>query len=288
MTVYIVNPTAGRGRGAKALEFLRAQGCETLVTQSAGHAEALAKSALKTGATRIMAVGGDGTLSEVLQAVAAKEAELGVLPCGTGNDFARHAGIPMDWEKAFQLCNPGDVKSVDLVEVNGRPMINIAACGFDGEVGERVNRGYRWARGTVAYVFAVMECIARFKPFDLTLVVDGLEVRQKACLCAVANASMYGGGMKISPNSDVQDGQMEVVVVGALKRLELLRQFPSLFKGAHLSHPSVRVFPAKEVSVSSSPAVPVLVDGDLLGRIAFTAKIVPKAQAFVFPSERSE
>lgn len=275
---FIVNPASGRGTGKTFGESLIARGHTVHWTTSPGDG---VRAARESTATRLIAVGGDGTLGEVVNG--AREREIGLIPCGTGNDFARHVGIPLDPEQALSMALQTPTKSTDVISLGDRLCLNVVACGFDAEVGEKVNRGYRWAKGTLAYVTALVQSLGSYRPTALTLTVDGEVHHLKAAICAIGNGSQYGGGMRIAPNALVDDGLLDVVVIGELGRLDLIRQFPTLFKGTHVQHPEVKVFRGRSAHVEAERPLPVLSDGDLFGRTPFAAEILPGALAFVRP-----
>lgn len=279
----ILNPNGGRGRALRRAETVRAQlekagiQVEWHQTEGPGHATELARELAGAGIEVIGAMGGDGTLNEVLAGMIGSGSSLAVLPSGTGNDFARHIGLK-NLGRAVDAFISGEAKPVDIARVNGRPFINSVACGFDAQVGERVNQGFKWARGTTAYLLAVAETLAKLKAADLELTIDGRNFAFRANLCAIANASSYGGGMKIAPMAQIADGALDVIVVEEVGRLELLQQFPKMaISGSHVSHPKVHCLRGREIRATVSAAWPYLVDGEMGGRVPLEVQIEPSA-----------
>lgn len=286
--VVIFNPAAGRGRAAQnrlALEKTLSEyanrheaAWQVLDTQKAGDATHLALQAVQNGAALVVAAGGDGTLGEVVNGLAQGNfaVPLGILPFGTGNDFARCLGIGTDWQKAVGILFEGTPRAVDVgharFENDGAEhlFINVAGCGFDALVAQRVNdfrfhRFWRRVRGMPAYLAAVLQELGVLRAADLTIECDGETFRQRALLCAIANATSYGGGMLVAPNAKTDDGEFDICLIQEASRAEFLRAFPGVFKGTHIHHPKVQMRREREILLRSEPPLPVLVDGDVRG-----------------------
>jgi diacylglycerol kinase (ATP) len=204
----ILNPHAGRGRGAKVHSLIKEAIPEASVLQTrfAGEAEALACQAARDGADIVVAAGGDGTLCEVLNGIwpHRKRLKLAVLPIGTGNDFARTLGIGTDFPKAIEVIRAGHCQRVDVGRVaigegekQSQFFINVCGTGFDALVATRINSAsshpvLRYLKGTVAYLWAVLSELIRLQSRELTICIDGQVICEKAVLCAIANAKSYG------------------------------------------------------------------------------------------------
>ncbi len=287
---------AGRGAGRRRFDEVRALlhshnvPFESVVTEGPGHATVLAKEAAAAGTPVVAACGGDGTISQVANGLVGSESALAVVPLGTGNDLARHLSIAK-LETAVRTLAEGVATAVDLIGWKGHEaagyLINVAGCGFDAVVAERVNRGFRGVSGTAAYVAGVVATLATFRSASLSLEIDGKNVQCRGMLCAVANASSYGGGMRIAPEARIDDGLLEVVVIQEVGRLEFLRTFPRVFKGTHVTHHAVSVFRGKQVRVGSDPPWPVLCDGEICGTTPVTFEIKEKALRVLVPASRS-
>jgi diacylglycerol kinase (ATP) len=268
----VLNPVAGRGTTLRRHEELErllrdrfGEDWQIFRTVGRGDGVRLAKCALEQGSEIIAAAGGDGTVGEVLNGLVGSDAKLAVLPLGTGNDLSRAIGIGLDLEKSIAAIAEGSPKAIDVGRCGDRWFVNVAGCGFDAAVAKRVNAGFKAFKGRSAYVAAVLTTLATYKPYSLRIKVDGQEIDQDVMLCAIANANCYGGGMQVAPEADMQDGLFDVVVVGALSKLEFMRQFPKVFKGKHLGHPKVVVHRARTVEIESDDPLPILIDGDLFG-----------------------
>jgi diacylglycerol kinase (ATP) len=290
----IRNPASGRGAGARSWgrvrelldQGLRGYGGVALsvsVTSGTGDALELARNALRQGADLLVAAGGDGTVAEVATALEGTSAALAVLPLGTGNDFARALGVEHDLDLAVRTVFQGRLEQVDAVRwelpergEQGR-FVNVAGCGFDAGVAARINEGFRFIGGTAAYVAAVFDTLRRYKPVELTIEVDGEVSEHNVMLCAVANATMYGGGMKVAPEASIKDGLLDVVVVGELSKAEFVRAFPGVFKGKHIGHPKVKVLRGRSVVLRSPQPIPLLADGEVIGDTPVRFDLQPAA-----------
>jgi len=299
----LVNPTAGRGRGARwssvVADRLGAAGSavEVLVGSSADDALALARTAVAAGVPTLVAVGGDGLVHVAVQAVAGQPVLLGLVPAGTGNDFARALGIPLgDPLAAADIVLAGHSAAVDAGRVTGPnisasrlPGPNIAerwfagvlAAGFDSQVNERANtmRG-RAGRGT--YVLAMLSELRTLRPIPYEVTIDGERLDLQAVLVAVANIASYGGGMRIAPSASPTDGLLEVTVVGAVSRTELVRVFPRIYNGSFVRHPAVRQLRARDIGLAADGVV-AYADGERIGPLPLTVSVVPGALRVAVP-----
>ena len=250
----------------------------------AGSGAFLAKKAIAEGATTIVAAGGDGTVGEVANALVGTNIPLGVLPMGTGNDFARTLGIGLDLNLAVRTIVFGKTTNIDLGKGPGGYFINVAGCGFDAEVAYQINHKFRRLRGTSAYIVAVVSTLMKLQPYPITLTIDGVLQHETVMLCAVANAKTYGGGMRIAPNADISDGLFDIVLVGKVTKLEFLRTFPKVFKGTHLDHPQVKVLRGQTVRIESDRKMPVLADGEEIGFAPVEFSLVKGGLSVLVPS----
>jgi diacylglycerol kinase (ATP) len=281
----LVSPAAGRGRAAAlAAQVLAAFGeagfaPELLPAASAAEAEAQAAAAVAAGTRAVVAVGGDGTQHAALQAVAGTSTPLAPVPAGTGNDLVLALGVPRDPVAAARAAaedlKAGTTRTVDLGRTGNRWWATVLCCGFDSAVTDRANR-LRWPRGRRRYDVAVLAELARLRPRELTLVLDGESQTLPITMVAVGNTAWYGGGMRICPGADPADGLFDVTVVGAISRLQLMRTKPRLTSGTHVDHPAVSVFRASRVELSS-PGVTTYADGEPVAPLPAVAECVPGA-----------
>jgi YegS/Rv2252/BmrU family lipid kinase len=285
----LVSPTAGRGRAGvltdDVLAAFRAAGLTVhlLPATTGADAERQAAAAVAAGAGAVVAVGGDGTVHAAVQAVAGTSAALAVVPAGTGNDLVRALGIPADAATAARAAAEdlaaGLHRTIDAGRTGDRWWATVLCCGFDSAVSDRANR-LRWPKGRRRYDVAVLAELARLRPVELTLVLDGQAQTLPVTMVAVGNTPWYGGGMKVCPAADPTDGLFDVTVVGATTRLELMRTKPKLAAGTHIEHAMVSVHRAARVELSS-PGVTTYADGEPVARLPAVAECVPGALTVV-------
>jgi diacylglycerol kinase (ATP) len=287
----ILNPASGRGTGerwvsrlseALALAFREHAGCRTEVrlTTSGESAESLAREAAEAGCDLVIAAGGDGTLGGVINGVAGFACAVGLVPLGTGNDFARAVGVPLDPLGALGRIAAGSVRRIDVGIRDARRFVNVAGCGFDARVAERINAGYRSLRGSAAYVAAVAQTLLDFRASRFRVTVDNETIEEDAMMCAVANGTGYGGGMRVAPMARWDDGLLDVCLVLACKPMEFVRAFPTVYRGKHVGHPKVRYRRGARVLVECDPPQPVLLDGEVVTPTPARFDIIPGAIRF--------
>ncbi|MEU2895607.1 diacylglycerol kinase [Streptomyces sp. NPDC006967] len=288
-----VNPTAGRGRGARAAlpaaSALRDAGfaVRTVLGDDPQDALARARAAIEEGTGALIAVGGDGMANLALQAVVGTGTPFGLVAAGTGNDFARALGMPLrDPAAAGRMIADalrcGRVRDVDLGRIGEHWFGAVLASGFDSRVNDRGNR-MRLPLGRLKYDVAMVAELAAFRPLPYRITLDGGEVREvEATLVAVGNGPSYGGGMRICPGADLTDGLFDVTVVGECSRATLLRVFPRVYRGTHVGHPAITVLRAASVGLAAED-VTGYADGEPVGPLPLTARCVPGALRVVGP-----
>lgn len=292
-----VNPTAGRGRGAHAAlpaaRAFRDAGLSVRTVQGTDAPDALrrAREAVARGTGALVAVGGDGMVSLALQAVADTSTPLGVVAVGTGNDFARAVGLPLREPAAAARLAAGLLaaggRRIDLGRVGDRWFGTVLASGFDSRVNDRGNR-MRLPVGRFKYDLAMIAELAAFEPVPYRLTFDdGSERLIDATLVAVGNGTSYGGGMRICADARMDDGLLDVTVVGDCSRTTLLKVFPRVYRGTHLDHPVVSVHRARAVTLDA-PGVTGYADGEPLGPLPLTAHCVPGALRILAPEPGHE
>jgi diacylglycerol kinase (ATP) len=285
----LVNPTSGRGRGhlagRRAAARLREAGLDVheMSGRDVREAADLAREAVESGVDALVVVGGDGMVHLGVQVVTDAEVPLGVIPAGTGNDFARALRIPLDdVAAAADVVVAGHHRRIDLGRSGDEWFACIVAAGFDARVNDRVNR-MRWFTGRRRYDIATMAELGVFRPIPYSIELDGEVWETDAMLVAVANTPSYGGGILVTPNAEIDDGLFDVIVVEPVSRATLIRLFPKVRRGEHLSVPEVTVRRAARV-VLEAPHVTSYVDGERLGPLPRTFQMVPKALDVLAPS----
>jgi diacylglycerol kinase (ATP) len=285
----VVNPAAGGGRGARitapVVRRLERSGVRVryVAPASGVEAEDLARKAVADGADALVALGGDGLVHLVLQATAGTGIPLGIVPAGTGNDIARAIGLPLrDPLAAADIIAAAHLRAIDAGRCGGRWFAGVLGVGFDSAVNERANRMTRPA-GRSKYDLAMLAELRTFRPIPFTLELDGETWQTLAMLVVVGNTPSYGGGMRVTPNALVDDGLLDVLVLGPLSRAAFVRVFPRVYRGTHVNHPAVTIRRAKVVSLAATGVV-AYADGERLARLPLTCEVVPGALHVLAPS----
>jgi YegS/Rv2252/BmrU family lipid kinase len=285
----IVNASAGGGKAGRSLAEVEATlaglGLEyrSAHTRGLDHARALARDAAGAGEVAV-AFGGDGLIGAVAGALSGGEGVLGVLPGGRGNDFARALGIPLEPAAACQVLAGGVVRSLDLGEADSRAFIGIASCGFDS-VANRIANETRLVRGDLVYAYGALRALVGWEPATFTIELDGGEVRTvTGYTVAAANSRAYGGGMMMAPDASLEDGLLDIVIVGQAPRLRFLRLLPTVFRGEHVREPNVEVVRSSCVRISASRPFTMYADGDPIAELPVTVRVRPEAVRTILPA----
>ncbi|MHB0884800.1 MAG: diacylglycerol/lipid kinase family protein [Bacillota bacterium] len=284
-TLVIVNRSAGHGRAAGIWEQIRpvllARGSEYewVETLRPGHATELARDAVSRGFQRVIALGGDGTVHETVNGLALSPIVLGVIPAGTGNDFAKTLALPRNPAQALAAIDSGRVRRIDLARANDRYYMNVAGVGFDAEVAGEANRIPKYIKGAFGYVVSIFRVLPRYSPVSLRIDLDGRILEQPCLLVSAGNGRYYGGGLKICPEAIPDDGLLDVIVGGDLGKAETLAVLPRVFVGTHITHPKVKTYRAVKVRIESPVPLLVQADGEIIGQTPVTFELIPGALA---------
>src|ERR1043165_1417170 len=307
LPVVVINPSSASGSTGEAwpriASDLRAEfgPFQTAFTKVRGDAASLAADAARKGTKLIVACGGDGTISEVANGIlsSGKDAELGVLPSGTGGDFCRSLEIPSQSRAAARILRKGrtrriDVGRISFVDHDGaeamRYFVGVASCGMSTKVIERVKAGGpdwlpantpKWLGGRVSLGASLLQTALRTEASRLLVQLD--DERERHLLVVnfcIANARYFGGGMKIAPEAKLDDGKFDVIGVGDLGALKIFTSAPRIYFGSHLSLPEISHGLARKITVRPAERdtqIDLEVDGELPGRLPATFQIIPSA-----------
>lgn len=289
--LLIGNPASGGGRGAARAavveRHLRAAGArvEAVLSERPGHAaELLAEPPPEID--RVVACGGDGLVSEVAAALAGGELAMAIAPAGRGNDVARALGMPLSLPLAARAAVEGSEKRMDLGEAGGRLFCTAAACGLDAEVSRRSRASAFQLPGPGTYVVELLRALASFEPFEFELEHDGGRLEGRALAIAAANTPTYGGGFRIAPDALLDDGCLDLCIVGAMSKLRAVRLFPTIFSGRHADLPEVTLVRSGGARLRTEPALGVEADGESLAATPVRYTCRDAALAVVVPPGR--
>ena len=292
MVAIVMNPASGSGGGRSLLAALSAQlagrGMEARVfaTQASGDERRQAELALEAGATAIVCVGGDGTLSEVVGALAGKDATLYIVPSGTGNDFARAFGLPREPVAALAAQLDGTPERIDLGTINGKPFLNVSGSGFDVEVLRKTEELKSVYPGETAYRKAVLAVVSRYRAMEAELSIDGGPFeRRRVTIAEFANGQYIGGGMRVAPDARENDGLLDVVTVVPVWHGLIPLLLPLFILGVHVRLPLARSVRARE-AVLRCKGMTVNIDGRLEQMDEARYAVLPGALRVMRPAKR--
>ena len=284
---FIVNPTAGSGKNSaiNSIELIK-DFCVSKdlnykieKTRYKGHATLLARQAVTSQAKydAVISVGGDGTLLEVANGLMGSELLLGILPAGTGNDFARSIGIPSNVKEALSSLSKSKSRLIDVGKLGNLFFVNVASIGFDAEIIRDIFKFRRFIPGKASYYIAALVKFFTFKFKDIAINMDGQKMDSKILLVAIANGTHYGGGMKVNPNGNLGDGYLDVIVVSSLPRYKIPLLMHKFIKGTYQDLPYVSTYRCKDVSIYSQDALVINADGDIFGTTPAKFTVKPLA-----------
>jgi YegS/Rv2252/BmrU family lipid kinase len=290
--LLLVNPSAGGGRALKLVPEVErafdARGIShrTVQTEALGHGIQEAREAAAQGEIPVV-MSGDGLVGQIGGVLAGGDAPLGVMPGGRGNDLARVLGIPNEVQGAADVLAAGRVRHIDVGEVNGHRFLGIASCGFDSEANRLANEA-ELIRGNLVYLYAGLRTLASWRPARFTVTLDGERHQFTGYTVAAANNKAYGGGMFLAPDAELDDGKLDVVIIGQIGKLRYLANLPTVFKGTHVEKEGVTVLRGAEVEIEADRPFAVYADGDHLADLPATVRVLPRALGVIAPPAAPE
>ncbi len=269
MIHVICNPTSGKRKAVKNLRIVERLFTQANVeyevhkTDAIRAAEHIARALTERGENDLVVLGGDGTMHEVLNGIVDPAlCRLGLIPSGTGNDFAARLGIPAKAKKAAEIILRGQVKDTDYLEIGDRRCMNVAGIGMDVDVLERCNRGK--FKGKLKYFISLLKSIFAFKGYPITVEYEGKTEKHDALIAAACNGSQIGGGIRICPNAVVDDNKISVVVVDSIGgKWKLIKALISLMRGKILHYPATHHFLCERVRFTPDTPCAAQLDGEL-------------------------
>ncbi|MDR1807763.1 MAG: YegS/Rv2252/BmrU family lipid kinase [Propionibacteriaceae bacterium] len=306
-TTLVVNPTAGRGKAGRilpkvlaelfkglpegTLQVVQARSFDEAKTACLGAVEG-ARHQTEDRRDSLVVMGGDGMMHLGLNSAATSGVPLGLIPAGTGNDFCRGLGIPLNPLAAARIVVEGETKAIDLSSVTGqlthgsahRWVGCVVSTGYDARVSRRGN-AMPQVLGSLAYTIAALAELKGFRPLPYRLLLDGTPREQTAMFISIANVPFFGGGMNIAPKGKPTDGVLDVTIIHPVSRLTLIRLLPSMFSGKFVKDPAVEIVQAKEVLVDGD-GLYGMADGEALGPVPLHVQVVPGALTIYAPPDR--
>lgn len=292
--VVVVNPVAGKGKALAALPRIQSvldslgRSYHIHVTTRAGDACDTTVRLAQAGASVIIAVGGDGTIHEVANGLceSGTAVPMGIVPAGSGGDFARTVGASKRIEESVSVACSGRHRPIDVGIAtfdDGRScfFINVAGLGFDALVAERAARTKFLPGANLPYLVAALQTLVSYRNIPVNVDADGERISTNAVFVQAANARFMGGGYQIAPMADISDGLLDVAIVGDMTKPDLLRTLPKVYSGRHVTHPKFIHRRAQSIRIETARPARVQLDGELLGSTPVTFSVKPGAVMLV-------
>jgi YegS/Rv2252/BmrU family lipid kinase len=285
----LVNPSSAGGKALKLLprveQALDAARVVFRVQRTKDLAQGVEQAlrAVEAGEVPVV-ISGDGLVGAVGGAMAGLETPLGIVPGGRGNDLARVLGIPEDPESAVEVLLGGESRRIDVGEANGKRFLGIVSVGFDSEANRLANET-SFLRGNLVYAYAAIRTLIGWKPARFTIKLGEEQHTVRGYSVSVANSRAFGGGMYIAPDAELDDGEFDVVAVGAVGKLRFVGNLPKVFKGTHVEDDEVQVIRARRLELSASRPFPVYADGEHLTDLPASLRVLPGALSVLVPPQ---
>ena len=300
-TVFLVNPAAANGATGKRWPEIAYQAAgaglegDALLSEHRGHLGQLAREAAEGGARLLVVVGGDGALNEVANGLMGLDEAppVALIPRGTGGDFVRSFGIPNDVAAAARIALNGETKTIDLGRITYRAwdghegaaaFANVASAGMSGAIAQRANDTSKALGAKASYLWATFAVFAGWSAVETRLTVDGESRSGRMFDVIVANGRYFGGGMKMCPDAEPDDGLLDVVTIGDVTKRDLVQTMPKIYRGTHLPHPKAEALRGRVVTVETDEPVPVELDGEQPGTTPARFEVLPGALRLRVPA----
>jgi diacylglycerol kinase (ATP) len=292
-TCVILNPTAGSVKDVNLVRerLKKLQPTQFRISEQPGDAERFAREAVEEGHELIVSAGGDGTLNEVVNGIAAAgcNSALAIVPLGTGNDFARHLGLPTDLDNAIEQIGAGQTREIDLVRVTSdlvRYFVNVSSGGFSGLVDEKLTPEMKRTWGPLAYLRSAAAAFPELRGYTTRITLDNADaVDLDLYNVIVANGRYVAGGIPVAPEAEISDGLLDIVLIPERGKAELALLAAQILVGRHLSSDAVIFKRAKRVAINSKPGMWFNVDGELIGNEPAIFELLPGALRCVVGSK---
>ena len=289
--LFIINPIAGKGRGLKYInkieDYFKDKDGEFIIklTEYKNHAKEIAKEYSSKEDYHIFAIGGDGTVNEVLNGIIGTNSTLSIIPCGTGNDFVKTLYNNIEIHNYIEELSLGISSYIDIAKVNDSYYLNISSVGFDAEVvyNARKFKYNRFMPSSLAYLAGVLYTAFLFKAIPLNIQVDDLSINQKTFLLTASNGKCYGGGIFITPEASITDGELDICSISKVSICKLLTSINKAIKGNIKDIKEVSYYKGKKVLVSSEKEFSLNLDGELLRTKKAEFEIIPNGIKIMLP-----
>lgn len=266
--LFVINPVAGKGKGHKVIpkisNYFPKTKYDIIISTQKGSIEAMVTRQInKTCYQSVIAVGGDGTLMETINGLNGFKGSIGIIPIGSGNDFAKTLKIEENIEASLKIIDEGYTKEIYSATINGQRFLNVIGIGIDAMIIDYKDRS-KIIKGKLNYLISTIKGIFNYKTSELKVTIDNKKYNLKPLFIAIGNGKYIGNGMKITPHSDLTSDQFEICMIGDLKKKLLLKSITKLYKGLHGSVEGVEFIKGKHIKIEFDEVKPVDVDGNLI------------------------
>lgn len=280
--LLIANPKAGNNRAVgiakKALQYFQQKGidCQIEETSLSQNAEKAAQQHL-TDHTDLIVVGGDGTINETVNSIGSKDVTLSILSGGTGNDFIKNIDIGRNLNEQLDTALNGKTIEIDLGICNGRKFLNGVGVGFDGQIVRDMLHRRTWLKGHAGYYYHVLRILASYKVRSFKYTSDDVRSEKELILMTIGNGTTFGGGFKLTPDAKLDDGLLDVCLIGPISTTRRFLNVPKLSNGTHLKLSEIEAVRVKTLEIEENPLLEGHIDGEYLGQPPFSISLLPKA-----------
>jgi YegS/Rv2252/BmrU family lipid kinase len=283
----LVNPASAHGRTLKLLPAIEQELDQRRIPFRVERTRGLedgverALSTIEAGEVPVV-ISGDGLVGAIGGAMAGSDTPLGIVPGGRGNDLARVLGIPDDPVAAVAVLAAGESRRIDVGEANGERFLGIISVGFDSECNRLANE-VKVVRSKLVYVYSLFRTLLTWKPARFTIRSESQRIRTSGYSISVANNSTFGGGMRIAPEAELDDGLLDVITVGEVSKLRFVANLRKVFDGTHIDQDEVHTSRASRVEITASRPFPVYADGEHLTELPVSIRVLPRALSVLVP-----
>ncbi len=287
-TFIILNPTSAKGEAMGIREEIESEFKKLKLDYKIHISKSLqdiidtTKKNLEKGFSNFIAVGGDGTIHYMANALAGTEKNLGAIPTGSGNDIAVNLGLPLNIKKCCRIIKKGVIKRLDLGLINSKYYyLCIAGSGFDSQVTDLANNTKFPVKGPVKYTYSVYKTLITFKSKKFFINYNDKKREIFGMMIAASNMSSYGGGMKITPDADPMDGLLDICIIKRMSKIHFIKVFPKVYEGKHIKDSNVEIFRTSYFTLNSEYKFSVFADGEYICKLPASFEVVPKKLKFI-------
>ena len=287
--LFLINPVAGKGTNKELIDdiekFFINEEVTIIISEYKGEIEKITREYLNRGYTDFISVGGDGSFSEMINGIEGNKVRIGLIPAGTGNDFSRIIDMPENLIECLKIIKNMKTINIDSGKINNKKFINVACFGIDGQIIKDTEKIKKYIPGSLAYILSTIKALLFYSYAKLFIEVDGKIYNEEIILVAVGNGKFIGGGMKVAPEANLDDGYLDLCIVRKMKKFNTLRLFHKIFTGMHIEEDKVEYIKCKNINLKSENKlkIDVNLDGNLSGYLPAQISIQENSYQLIVP-----